>query len=109
MLDRYWVDASKQGLILKHVASSGGSKKTEMRIKYNKDPEHGWIPMLWHGTFVGNSIDGIVTKQSIGRPLNEDEGFTIAYPPETVVFDQDRGKRYRVQKDGSMEPIEPAP
>ena len=104
---RYWIDTTRQGLILKHVEFVGDRQTTELVIKYKNDLENGWFPLLWHSKVLNTAVEGRVTKYEIGKDIDS-KIFQIEYPNGTVVFDRDLSTRERVQADGSRSPIEPA-
>ncbi len=49
--DRYWVDVSRGGLILKHVQASRERVAARLTIEYNITPDLGWVPASWNARF----------------------------------------------------------
>lgn len=107
VVNRYWVDITRRGLILKHAEIVTGRVTAEVTISYKKDPVNGWVPILWKGRFLNSSIRSLVLDYTINKPI-EPELFEIAYPAGTVVFDRDHSKRWRILTDGTRELISPA-
>lgn len=106
LINRYWVDIARRGLILKHVESVSGRITAEMTISYKNETLNGWLPASWHGRFLNRSLRSSVIDFTVNEQFAADM-FEIAYPVGTVVFDQDRSKQWRILAGGTKELITP--
>lgn len=102
VVNRYWVDVTRGGLILKYAESVSGRPTGEVTISYRVDTENGWVPASWHGRFLNDSINASVTKFNLNKPIVTGL-FEIEYPSGTLVFDQDQSKQWRILSDGTKE------
>ena len=104
VVNRYWVDIARRGLILKHAEIVSGRTSAEMTITYKDDAQSGWVPASWEGRCLKSPISASVLKFTLNKPIAADL-FAIEYPPGTVVFDQDQRKQWRILADGTKEQV----
>lgn len=105
LVNRYWVDVERGGLILQHVSGRPGEAATRLTIEYQQNDD-GWAPAAWDAQFLSGTLSasGSLVDVTLNEPIPA-EMFQIAFPAGTVVFDRDREKQFRVDA-GETEPAE---
>jgi hypothetical protein len=106
IMNQYWVDIERDGLILQHIGGTPGNASTRLTIEFEHDNEEEWVPASWDAQFLNGtmSTSASVVDITLNDAVSADM-FEIAYPPGTVVADRVRGEQLRVLPDGTAEVI----
>jgi hypothetical protein len=109
LVERYWVDFSRNGHVLKKEWWNGGrllNVVSEIELKsYGGESERVWIPVKGKST---NLYNGVKTSEEYYRVLQgsvrvggiiPDRQFTVRYPVGTPISDQLKGVFYEFGQD----------
>jgi hypothetical protein len=122
--DEYWVDQSRDSIVVRHSSYMNDKLFTDVGITYQQTP-HGWIPLRWVGS-TRDYIDGHlinVTRLRIEEftiePEVMDADFRVEVKPGMVILEDDfeapkaeqgplgfQRKWYRVAPDGQWQEID---
>jgi hypothetical protein len=104
----YWVDPSRDFLVLRVVSARRGyPPSSTLDISYVEDEEHGWVPSGWKLVRTGGSPDRVFEQATVRishYEINPDvpkAEFQFEFPPDTAVTDHRSGTRYIARENGA--------
>jgi hypothetical protein len=107
------IDAKRDYNIIRMERLQNGVVVSQLDIDYREDTDTPckWVPKSWKRT--DSSLKGvpwrvastIVKTIRINEPQNADQ-FDLVYPPDTLVYDQNNKKDYRVLPNGQMRELD---
>jgi hypothetical protein len=111
----YWVDPQRDYIIVRHIlANRSDIPIRQIRIRYQKNPRWGYVPVSWELGLYNNRKDpnrltehwsAKVLQYDFNIPFEEDH-FRLTFPTGTVVLDHEEDRKlYIIQPDGSRKYI----
>lgn len=102
VVDTYWVDPSRDYIILRYTSAFQGRDSVRLDIEYERNQFNEWVPKKWRRALVDENGQPRLTKEAsmtrsevnVSIPAAE---FAFDFPDGTVVFDQSGGNQSRPQ------------
>ena len=99
-----WIDPQREFAVVRCVESQNGTTVAQFDIRYELDPEHGWVPSSWTTLYPAQKpsfrhASATVTKYRINEPADP-KAFEVSLPAATLLIHAAKERIYTVDDQG---------